>query len=312
MFVINKTGYIDFYSQGYEVFNAEQLDNGTRSITLTPTNGSEVLVFEPSKWSASIIYTKADGHVCFNGVIINDDHSLTIELTEQMLAVEGKCVAQLYMANLIDGSIIKSTTFVVNVNKALAMDDIESSDEMNALNALFNQISKEYEKISDILLKGDEINALYNRSVEINEQTLSTLDTANQTLETTNQALESANQAIQTANSINSTAEASADDAKDSATLSESYAIGGTNTRDGENTDNSKYYSQQAQASKDQAQNMLTETQQILEEVNKKLVYTEFTINFETGQLEYNDLSAHNYEFTVNHDNGNLEWSVII
>lgn len=104
----------------------------------------------------------------------------------------------------------------------------------------------------------------------------------------------------------------SANDSADSAKLSESYAHGETGVRDGEDTDNSKYYSQQAQASKDQAAILLKETQGILDEVNKKLVYTEFTVNFETGQLEYNDLAAHNYDFTVNHENGNLEWSVII
>jgi hypothetical protein len=37
--------------------------------------------------------------------------------------------------------------------------------------------------------------------------------------------------------------------ANDSATLSESWAVGGTGTRSGENTDNAKYYAQQAEAS---------------------------------------------------------------
>ncbi len=37
--------------------------------------------------------------------------------------------------------------------------------------------------------------------------------------------------------------------ANNSATLSESWAVGGTGTRSGENTDNSKYYAQQAEAS---------------------------------------------------------------
>lgn len=55
-------------------------------------------------------------------------------------------------------------------------------------------------------------------------------------------------------------AEAFADDAKDSsndsadsAVLSESWAVGGTETRDGENTDNSKYYSEQSKAEADRA-----------------------------------------------------------
>ena len=44
------------------------------------------------------------------------------------------------------------------------------------------------------------------------------------------------------------------DDAEAAATLSESYAKGGTNTRTGENTDNSYYYSQQSLASFQEAE----------------------------------------------------------
>lgn len=44
------------------------------------------------------------------------------------------------------------------------------------------------------------------------------------------------------------------DDAEAAATLSESYAKGGTNTRTGENTDNSYYYSQQSLASSQEAE----------------------------------------------------------
>lgn len=48
-------------------------------------------------------------------------------------------------------------------------------------------------------------------------------------------------------------AETSASNASDSATLSESWAIGGTDTRTGEDTDNSKYYAELAETYKDQA-----------------------------------------------------------
>ena len=45
----------------------------------------------------------------------------------------------------------------------------------------------------------------------------------------------------------------SAQEADASATKSESYAVGGTNSREGENTDNAKYYSQQAAQSAEEA-----------------------------------------------------------
>ena len=55
-------------------------------------------------------------------------------------------------------------------------------------------------------------------------------------------AVKKATEAMQSAQS----ASASSTSASDSADLSQSYAVGGTGTRKGENTDNAKYYSEQA------------------------------------------------------------------
>lgn len=55
-------------------------------------------------------------------------------------------------------------------------------------------------------------------------------------------AVKKATESMQSAQS----AAASSTSASDSADLAQSYAVGGTGTRDGENTDNAKYYSEQA------------------------------------------------------------------
>ena len=55
-------------------------------------------------------------------------------------------------------------------------------------------------------------------------------------------AIKKAAEAMQSAQA----AAASSASVRDSADLSQSYAVGGTGTRDGENTDNAKYYSEQA------------------------------------------------------------------
>ena len=48
------------------------------------------------------------------------------------------------------------------------------------------------------------------------------------------------------ANEILTSVETNASNASADATLSKSYAVGGTGTREGENTDNAKYYYEQA------------------------------------------------------------------
>lgn len=53
----------------------------------------------------------------------------------------------------------------------------------------------------------------------------------------------------------------SAENAQDSATLSKSWAVGGTGTRSGEDTDNSKYYAREAERFKNEAQNIKDSTE---------------------------------------------------
>lgn len=97
--------------------------------------------------------------------------------------------------------------------------------------------------------------------------------------------------------------------AEDNATLSISYAVGGTGSRDGEDTDNSKYYSEVASGLVDEAKATLAEANKTLEEVNKKVTETTFHVNLETGNLEY---ESPNYDFTVDESNGNLNWEVAL
>ena len=65
------------------------------------------------------------------------------------------------------------------------------------------------------------------------------------------------------ANAASSEANAAASEsnASESATLAESYAKGGTDTRTGEDTDNSKYYSEQSSASADSSADSATESE---------------------------------------------------
>lgn len=102
-------------------------------------------------------------------------------------------------------------------------------------------------------------------------------------------------------------AEKEADRAEDNYLASKSYAVGGTGTRDDEDTDNSKYYSEVAEGLVEQANAAIEEANKTLEEVGKKVTDTVFRVNLETGKLEYD---SPNYIFTVNHATGKLEWEV--
>lgn len=94
---------------------------------------------------------------------------------------------------------------------------------------------------------------------------------------------------------------------------SKSWAVGGTNTRAGENTDNSKYYSQKSKESSDTSKEYLVKVEQAGDEAVQKIKDAldidapDFHYDFETGILYY---SGGRFVFGMN--NGVLEWGLAV
>lgn len=86
--------------------------------------------------------------------------------------------------------------------------------------------------------------------------------------------------------------------------LSESYAHGGTGVRAGEDTDNSKYYSNVSRSESLNAKDMVEDGQEILNETRKHGMYTVFSVDFETGEVEYVSPS---FKFKINASTGDLD-----
>lgn len=86
--------------------------------------------------------------------------------------------------------------------------------------------------------------------------------------------------------------------------LSESWAKGGTGVRAGEDTNNSMYYSNVSKSESLNAKAIMEDSEEILEEVKLHGVYTAFSVDFETGEVEYVSPS---FSFKVNTDTGELD-----
>ena len=87
------------------------------------------------------------------------------------------------------------------------------------------------------------------------------------------------------------------------AELSKSYAVGGTGTRTGEDTDNAKYYSNVAKTESANAKNLMENSEEILNEVRLHGTYTTFSVDFVTGEVEYVSPS---FAFAIDSDSGEL------
>lgn len=107
----------------------------------------------------------------------------------------------------------------------------------------------------------------------------------------------------------------SATTAVNNAALSKSYAVGGTGTRTGEDTDNSKYYSEQSQASSQTAQSYAEQAEaagdEAINRINEALSQNvpQFTIDFTTGHLKY---EGGRFNFEVQNTTGHLLWEVAV
>ena len=81
---------LDFYNNNLVTINAKQLDTAARYVNVTCTDYGKKAVLNPDTMSAFVRYKKSDGHKVFNDAFIQSDGTVQFELTQQMLASEGK------------------------------------------------------------------------------------------------------------------------------------------------------------------------------------------------------------------------------
>jgi hypothetical protein len=217
---------IDFYDKKYILINAKQLDKQSRFLSITCYNHGEFYHLNEGEHSAYIRYKKADNNSVFNFCEIDRKGNIIVELTEQMLAVDGICVADLVIVNEGGAKVDVKTGEIVGIENtsilstmplhidvigtAVANSDIESSYEFDGLNDLLERAEAEY---TEVIL------------------------------------------------------------------TSKSWAVGNSDIRDGENTDNAKYYAKQssnsastAKTSASNASNSATNAKQYM---NNALIYSQ-------------------------------------
>lgn len=154
---------VDFYDKKYILINAKQLDKNSRFLSVTCYNHGEIYPINAGEHAAYIKYKKPDNYSVFNFCEINRKGKILVELTEQMLAVDGICYAELTIVNKGDAnvdvdtgeiinidnaSILSTMTFCIDVQEAVvANSEIESSYEYDGLNEALEKAEAEYTEV---------------------------------------------------------------------------------------------------------------------------------------------------------------------
>jgi hypothetical protein len=152
----------DFYDKKYTLINAKQLDRNSRFLLVTCYNQGKIMPISAGEHSAYIRYKKADGHSVFNSCTINAQRKILVELTEQMLASDGICCADLIIVNkggaqinangeityINNSSILSTMTFYIDVCEIpVDNSDIESTYEFGVLNQTLEKYEANYKEV---------------------------------------------------------------------------------------------------------------------------------------------------------------------
>lgn len=129
----------------YQVVSAKQGDTGSRWVLIHLTKNNIPYSATPGN-NAQFRCRKPDGHAVINPAVINNDGTITVELTSQTLAVAGRGYADVVESDG-EGNVLSSVSFILLI---MAAPDVAgnatSSDEFQKLNEL---VSRSDELISE-------------------------------------------------------------------------------------------------------------------------------------------------------------------
>lgn len=109
---------------------AKQGDNESRYVRVTLTDNGTVYI--PAGVQANFRARKPDGTMIYNPTVINEDGTLTLELTGQTLAAAGTVLADVCLCGN-DSEILSSASFAISVEVQPYGEEAESSNEWQTL-----------------------------------------------------------------------------------------------------------------------------------------------------------------------------------
>ena len=155
---------LDLYAKNVVSVSAKQFDTETRYIEVTCVDKGIIFNVDKTKMSAFIRYKKPDDNGVFNNCEITDNNTINFELTQQMLVVPGRAIADIMLVEKvytngnkpvsdsdINAPIISIMSFYVNIAPtALDHSNIESSYEFNALTKALSELDRQDKIVDDL------------------------------------------------------------------------------------------------------------------------------------------------------------------
>lgn len=136
----------------FELVAAKQGDSASRFVCAALTRNGAAYT-PPEGVSARFRCLKPDGYSCDYPAVVNENGTVTVELTEQALAAPGTVHADIVLTGS-GGEVLSTATFIIQVNAAPVGENAASSDEFLSFAGIIeksNQLLGEYETALDQL-----------------------------------------------------------------------------------------------------------------------------------------------------------------
>lgn len=157
---------VDFCDKKYILVNAKKYDKNSRFLSVSCYDKGQFVSLNKGDHAAYIRYKKSDDYGIFNFCDITNDGKVQVELTEQMLAADGICYAELVIINrgganvntetgeiinIDNTSVLSTMIFCIDVSETVIENlEIESSYEYDGLNIALERAEAEYAKVSQL------------------------------------------------------------------------------------------------------------------------------------------------------------------
>ena len=328
---------LDFCRNNIQSVSVKQYDKNTRYLIVSCTENGKFVKLDKSYMTCRVKVLTPDDRASLDTCTILDDGTVKVPLTENVLFSSGVANAELMITSSDESKRIGTMKFRVIIDSSVYGDErVISSDEFSALTELFEKADKDYTsviteakksadaaKMSATNAKTSETNA---KNSETNASSSATKAKASEEQSAINatasdnsqrEALQSvANAKTAEANALShaNDAKTAKDSSSDYAKLAQSYANGSSGTRTNEETDNAKYYSDQAKSVSNSIPTYIKQIENAgdsqVSRINEALTNASvnFTVDLTTGHLMYEGTNKLN--FSVN-NNGHLEWEVV-
>lgn len=231
---------LDLYRRKIVTVEAKQYDKFSRYLLVTCLDHGTFFRLDQTSVFAFIRYRKADESSVFNQCVITNEGKILVELTEQMLAVPGNCIADLLIVGnelesfdieppivgedgtiQTSNSILSTMKFCVNVIASpIENTEIESSYEYDALNQLIIKVTTDYKFVIEQARAHAEAAKKYAENAKVSETNAA--ESERNSLKSEQNALSSERNATNSANIATAKAQEasnSADSANTSANL---------------------------------------------------------------------------------------------